>query len=258
MIQIHFLLTLILCIKYNDQKITFHVSICCKSNNDFFDLKDTAPTQENGWYHSTKEPKNFAKDPVDSQGEYRYCGDDVPIIVTENEAQNDFWKRREMSLLRRFCLALSALFCLATVLVFLYALPCDNTVICPPVMENQPIMTWEKTLEGVGTTKNKDQFIKINRKEKCGDADIKKLNSVVLLSNDLSIFFRITRSNFDRPRNTVQLNIFIARPAFRCEQVDSSNFEGNSSRGWSRSIDAGKYWNFTLVGSVTEKVARQH
>ncbi|XP_043273721.1 protein FAM234B [Venturia canescens] len=110
---------------------------------------DTVAAQENGWYHNSKEPKNFAKDPVDSQGGYRYCGDDVPIMVTDNEAQNDFWKRREMSLLRRFCLVLSVLFCCATALVFLYALPCDNAVICPPVMENQPVITWEKTLEGV-------------------------------------------------------------------------------------------------------------
>ena len=90
---------------------------------------------------------------MDCEGGYRYCGDEIPMMIPEVETQDDFWKRKDMSMLRRFCLILSILLCFVTLLVFLYVLPCDNSSICPQVVENQPVITWDKTLEGIGKTR---------------------------------------------------------------------------------------------------------
>ena len=78
-----------------------------------------------------------------------YCSDNIPIMVLDGEA-HDLWKRHDMTSLRRVCLLFSILLCILTTLIFLYVLPCDNSVICPEVAEPKSSLSWEKTLEGVG------------------------------------------------------------------------------------------------------------
>lgn len=80
----------------------------------------------------------------------KYYRDDIPIMVIEGNEQNDFWERKDMSPIRRFCLFASILLCIVTIVIFLYVLPCDSSMVCPPVIEPQSSISWDKTLQGVG------------------------------------------------------------------------------------------------------------
>lgn len=92
----------------------------------------------------------------------------MPIMVVEG---NDLWKKRDMSPLRRFCLIASVLLCITTIIVFLYVLPCDNSMVCPSINEPQPFISWDKTLQGVGKCNESSRYI---------DVDVKKiLNSYI-------------------------------------------------------------------------------
>lgn len=105
--------------------------------------------QENGVYYPLDETRNLANRTRNGQNTLKYYRDDIPIMVIEGNDQNDLWKRRDMSPLRRLCLIASILLCIMTILVFLYVLPCDNSMVCPPVVEPQSSISWDRTLQGV-------------------------------------------------------------------------------------------------------------
>lgn len=84
------------------------------------------------------------------QNTLKYYRDDIPIMVIEGNDQNDLWKRHDMSHIRRFCLVTSILLCIVTIVMFLYVLPCDNSMVCPSVVEPQSSISWDKTLRGRG------------------------------------------------------------------------------------------------------------
>jgi len=105
---------------------------------------------ENGMYYPLDETRNLGNNTRNRQNMIKYYRDDIPIMVIEGNEQNDFWKSRDMSPMRRFCLFASILLCIVTIVIFLYVLPCDSSVVCPPVIEPQSSISWDKTLEGVG------------------------------------------------------------------------------------------------------------
>ncbi|EZA56330.1 hypothetical protein DMN91_010042 [Ooceraea biroi] len=104
---------------------------------------------ENGVYYPLDETRNLGNNARNRQNTIKYYRDDIPIMVIEGNEQNDFWKRRDMSPMRRFCLFASILLCIVTIVIFLYVLPCDSSVVCSPVIEPQSSISWDKTLEGV-------------------------------------------------------------------------------------------------------------
>ncbi|XP_076639211.1 uncharacterized protein LOC143351520 isoform X1 [Colletes latitarsis] len=112
-------------------------------------LTETTTIHENGAYYPLDETKNVANRMKNGQDMLKYYRDDIPIMVVEGNEQNDLWKRRDMSLLRRFCLVTSILLCVVTIIIFLYVLPCDNSVVCPSIMEPQSPISWDKTLRGM-------------------------------------------------------------------------------------------------------------
>lgn len=105
---------------------------------------------ENGIYYPLDETKKLGNRMKNGQNTLKYYRDDIPIMVVEGNDQNDLWKRRDMSPLRRLCLIASILLCIVTIVVFLYVLPCDNAMVCPSVVEPQSSISWDKTLQGVG------------------------------------------------------------------------------------------------------------
>lgn len=96
------------------------------------------------------ETRNLANRAKNGQNMLKYYRDDVPIMVVEGSDQNDLWKRHDMSPLWRFCLVASILLCVVTIVIFLYVLPCDNSMVCPSVNEPQSSISWDKTLQGIG------------------------------------------------------------------------------------------------------------
>ena len=104
---------------------------------------------ENGIYYPLDETKKLGNRMKNGQNTLKYYRDDIPIMVIEGNDQNDLWKRRDMSPLRRLCLIASILLCIVTIVVFLYVLPCDNAMVCPSVVEPQSSISWDKTLQRV-------------------------------------------------------------------------------------------------------------
>ncbi|XP_032675147.1 uncharacterized protein LOC116845975 [Odontomachus brunneus] len=104
---------------------------------------------ENGVFYPLDETKNLGNNTRNRQSTIKYYRDDIPIMVVEGNEQNDFWKRKNMSPIRRFCLFVSILLCIVTIVIFLYVLPCDSSMVCPPVIEPQSSISWDKTLQGV-------------------------------------------------------------------------------------------------------------
>ncbi|CAL7943688.1 unnamed protein product [Xylocopa violacea] len=104
---------------------------------------------ENGVYYPLDESKNIGNRTKNGQNMLKYYRDDIPIMVVEGNDQNDLWKRRDMSPLRRFCLVASVLLCIVTIIIFLYVLPCDNSMVCPSVNKPDSSISWDKTLQGV-------------------------------------------------------------------------------------------------------------
>nr|KAF7431937.1 hypothetical protein H0235_004861 [Vespula pensylvanica] len=130
-----------------DEHVTQRSDLTNKETND--ERETTEPTTvEHGTYYPLDETRNLANRTRNGQNIIKCYRDDIPKMIIEGNTQNDLWKRRDMSPLRRFCLVISILLCIATILVFLYVLPCD-TMICPPVDEPQSSVSWEKTLWNV-------------------------------------------------------------------------------------------------------------
>ncbi|KAG7205648.1 hypothetical protein KM043_007604 [Ampulex compressa] len=111
----------------------------------------TEPTllRKNGVFYPLDETTNLSDRARNGQSTLKYYRDDIPIMVIDGNEQNDLWTRRDMSPLRRFSLVASIMLCIATILVFLYILPCDNSMVCPPVVEPQSSISWDRTLQGV-------------------------------------------------------------------------------------------------------------
>ncbi|KAL6444429.1 hypothetical protein ACFW04_001938 [Cataglyphis niger] len=104
---------------------------------------------ENGMYCPLDETQNLGNSTRSRQNTIKCYQDDIPVMVIEGSEQNDFWKRRDMSPMRRFCLFASILLCIVTIIIFLYVLPCDSSMICPPIIESQSSISWDKTLQDV-------------------------------------------------------------------------------------------------------------
>jgi len=101
-------------------------------------------------FYPLDETRNVGNNARNRQNTIKYYRDDIPIMVIEENQQNDFWKRRNMSHMRCFCLLASILLCIITIIIFLYVLPCDNSMVCPSIIEPQSSISWDKSLQGIG------------------------------------------------------------------------------------------------------------
>lgn len=81
---------------------------------------------------------------------FGYSNDNIPIMVLNGQNNDDLWKRHDMSPIRKFFLVLSILLCIVTILVFLYVLPCDTSLLCSPTLEPRTPISWDQTFDGVG------------------------------------------------------------------------------------------------------------
>ncbi|XP_025159024.1 uncharacterized protein LOC105189776 isoform X2 [Harpegnathos saltator] len=117
--------------------------------HDRFSNLELHSNHENGMFYPLDETKNLGNNARNRQSTIKYYRDDIPIMVIEGSEQNDFWKREDMSPIRRFCLLASILLCIVTIVIFLYVLPCDNSMVCPPIIESQSSVSWDKTLQSV-------------------------------------------------------------------------------------------------------------
>ncbi|XP_078038163.1 uncharacterized protein LOC144470651 [Augochlora pura] len=109
-------------------------------------LAESTIVHENGIYYPLDETKNATNRMKNGQNMLKYYRDDIPIMVIEGNEQNDLWKPRDMSPLRRFCLVISILLCIVTIVVFLYVLPCDNSMVCATISEPKSSISWHRTL----------------------------------------------------------------------------------------------------------------
>ncbi|XP_046814958.1 uncharacterized protein LOC124422496 isoform X2 [Vespa crabro] len=131
-----------------DEHVTQRNDLTNKQTNDERETTEPTTVHEHEAYYPLDETRNLANRTRNGQNIIKCYRDDIPKMIIEGNTQNDLWKRRDMSPLRRFCLVISILLCIVTILVFLYVLPCD-TMICPPVNESQSSVSWEKTLWNV-------------------------------------------------------------------------------------------------------------
>ncbi|XP_018051446.1 PREDICTED: uncharacterized protein LOC108689257 [Atta colombica] len=104
---------------------------------------------ENGTFHPLDETQTLENNTRNRQNIIKYYRDDIPIMVIEGSEQYDVWKRKDISPMRRFCLFMSILLCIITIIIFLYVLPCDNSMICSPIIEPHSSISWDKTLQDV-------------------------------------------------------------------------------------------------------------
>lgn len=94
------------------------------------------------------ETKNTLPKTRNFRTSFGFSNDDIPIMMLNEK--DDLWKRQSMSFARKCCLILSVLLCIATIIIFLYVIPCDNSsTICIPV-STKSFVSWDKTLDGVG------------------------------------------------------------------------------------------------------------
>ncbi|KAI4480945.1 hypothetical protein M0804_010042 [Polistes exclamans] len=131
-----------------DKHIIQRNDLTNKQTNDERTTMEPTMVHEHGVYYPLDETRNLANRTRNGQNTIKCYRDDIPTMIIEGTTQNDLWKRRDMSPFRRFCLIISILLCIVTILVFLYVLPCD-TMVCPPVNKPQSSVSWEKTLLNV-------------------------------------------------------------------------------------------------------------
>jgi len=105
---------------------------------------------ENGIFYPLDETQNLENNTRNRQNTIKYYRDDIPIMIIEENKQDDFWKRKDISPMRRFCLFVSILLCIITIVIFLYVLPCNSSMICSPIIEPHSSISWDKTLQDVG------------------------------------------------------------------------------------------------------------
>ncbi|KAL0112198.1 hypothetical protein PUN28_011933 [Cardiocondyla obscurior] len=104
---------------------------------------------ENGLFYPLDETQNLENNARNRQNSIKYYRDHIPMAIERNE-QDDFWKQRDISPLRRFCLCVSILLCIFMIVFFLYVLPCDSSMVCSPIVESHSFISWDKTLQNVG------------------------------------------------------------------------------------------------------------
>lgn len=119
-------------------------------------VQELRSNNENGIFYPLDETQNLGNHTRNRQNTFKYYRDDIPIMVIEGSKQDDFWKKKDISPMRRFCLFVSILLCIVTIVIFLYVLPCDSTIVCAPIIEPHSSISWDKTLQDVG------EFIIIN------------------------------------------------------------------------------------------------
>lgn len=107
---------------------------------------------KNVQFHPLDETQNVSNRIRNGQSSLGYCSDNIPVMVLDGEAY-DLWKRHDMSSLRGICLVFSTLLCILTTLIFLYVLPCDDSLVCADASAPKSSLAWEKILEGVGKYK---------------------------------------------------------------------------------------------------------
>lgn len=105
--------------------------------------------RENGAYYPLDESKNVGnRGTRNGQNMLKYYRDDMPIMAVDGNERNDLWQRRDsVSPLRRFCLVASVLLCIVTIVIFLYVLPCDSSMVCPSTSEPRSSISWDKILQ---------------------------------------------------------------------------------------------------------------
>ncbi|XP_012267147.2 uncharacterized protein LOC105692497 [Athalia rosae] len=122
-----------------------------KQSNQPLKLDGSAVMPENGRFHPLDETKNLANRLRNGRNTNNlgYCSDDIPIMVVDQDANDDLWKRPHMSFFRQLFLAASILLCIATILIFLYVIPCEDDDSPPLAIQNRPALLWEKSLQGI-------------------------------------------------------------------------------------------------------------
>lgn len=108
---------------------------------------DSIVIQENGRFYPLDETKGLANRLRNGRSiNLGYRHNVIPSTMGHRDADVDMWKRPHMSFLRQFLLAVSILLCLATILIFLYILPCNDS----DPLTNRPALLWDNTLRGIG------------------------------------------------------------------------------------------------------------
>lgn len=95
------------------------------------------------------ETQNLENNARNRQNIIKHHRDNIPIVI-EGSEQGDFWKRKDISPMRRFYLFVSILLCIITIVIFLYVLPCDSSTVCSSIIEPHSSISWDKTLRDVG------------------------------------------------------------------------------------------------------------
>ncbi|KYN02474.1 Protein ITFG3 [Cyphomyrmex costatus] len=130
-----------------EERITQPNDVAFKANNTT--IAELHSNHENGTFHPLDETQNLENNTRNRQNIIKCYQDDIPIMVIEGSDQYDVWKRRDISPMRRFCLFMSILLCIITIIIFLYVLPCDSSMICSPIIEPHSSISWDKTLQDV-------------------------------------------------------------------------------------------------------------
>ncbi|XP_039304406.1 uncharacterized protein LOC105199534 isoform X2 [Solenopsis invicta] len=130
-----------------EEHLTQHNDIDYKVDNAT--IVELHSIRESGIFYPLDETQNLENNPRNRQNVIKYYRNDIPIMIIEGSEQNDFWKRKSISPIRRFCLFVSILLCIITILIFLYVLPCDSSMVCSPIIESHASISWDKTLQYV-------------------------------------------------------------------------------------------------------------
>ncbi|XP_014220494.1 uncharacterized protein LOC106648262 isoform X1 [Trichogramma pretiosum] len=108
-------------------------------------ISDTTAICQNGRFYPLDETRsNLNRTRTNSS--FTYSNDNVPIMILDSQSRNDFWKRNQMSLLRKLSILASILLCILVIIIFLYALPCSSTSSCTPKTSS---VAWDRTLQGI-------------------------------------------------------------------------------------------------------------
>ncbi|XP_011704519.1 PREDICTED: uncharacterized protein LOC105459876 [Wasmannia auropunctata] len=130
-----------------EERLTQSNDITYKVDNTT--IAELHSNHENGIFHPLDETQNLENNTRNKQNIIKCYRDDIPIMVIEGSEQDNFWKRKDISPIRRFCLFVSILICIITIVIFLYVLPCDSSMICSPIIEPHSSVSWDKTLQDV-------------------------------------------------------------------------------------------------------------
>ncbi|XP_033207348.1 uncharacterized protein LOC117166961 [Belonocnema kinseyi] len=102
----------------------------------------------NSQFKPLDETQNVSNRIRNGQTSFGYCSDNIPMMVLDAEG-HDLWKPHDLSSLGRIFLVFSILLCILTTLIFLYVLPCDDSLVCADASTPKSSLSWEKILEGV-------------------------------------------------------------------------------------------------------------